>query len=316
MKSNKLLFSIIVPCYNVEDTLKETIESILKQTFKNYEIVAVDDGSFDKTSHILKNFEIKNNIKVITQSNRGLGAARNAGIKASEGIYICLLDADDLWVSNKLTKVHEIIKTKKYSLISNDEIILGDKYLFYLRNKPPRSLSNLLIEGNTLSPSAMTIKKEIFDKVGLFKEDKNFLGVEDWDLWIRIFDSGEKINHLPEPLGIYRRDIKNMSKYKEFTKRIINIHKNHSRYFHSKGIISTADIKNWEFFLLISNFISHPLKENLISICNYLINGCLKYLFSYSFIKIFFRLIFRKIHGIMLTLFKYKRLKCIAKELL
>ena len=160
----------------------------------------------------------------------------------------------------------------------------------------------------------MTIKKEIFDKVGLFKEDKISLsrgliyGLEFLILERRLITY---LNH-----WVFIERYKNMSKSKEFTKRIINIHKNHSRYFHSKGIISTADIKNWEFFLLVSNFISHPLKENLISICNYLINGGLKYLFSYSFIKIFFRLIFRKIHGIMLTLFKYKRLKCIAKELL
>ena len=256
MESKRVFFSIVVPCYNVQDTLKETIESILKQDFNNYEIVAVDDGSFDKTSQILINYKIKNKIKVITQSNKGLGAARNTGIKASDGIYICLLDADDLWVPNKLTSVYKIIKNKGYALISNDEIILGNKYLFYLRNNPPKSLSNLLISGNTLSPSAITIKKEIFDKVGLFKEGKKFLVGEDWDFWIRVIDSGEKIKHLPEPLGIYRRDIQNMSKSKEFTNRIINIHRNNSRYFHSKGIISTADVKNWETFLLISNFIN------------------------------------------------------------
>ena len=316
MKSKKVFFSIVVPCYNVQDTLKETIESILKQDFNNYEIVAVDDGSFDKTSQILNNYKIKNNIKVITQSNKGLGAARNTGIKASDGIYICLLDADDLWVPNKLTSLYEIIKNKGYALISNDEIILGNKYLFYLRNNPPRSLSNLLISGNTLSPSAITIKKEIFDKVGLFKEGKQFLGVEDWDFWIRLIDSGEKIKHLAKPLGIYRRDIQNMSKSKEFTNRIISIHRNNSRYFHSKGIISTADIKNWETFLLISNFINHRLKTNLISISEHLIKGGFRYLFTYSFFKILFRLIFRKIQGIVLTLSKYKRLKCIAKELL
>ena len=107
-----------------------------------------------------------------------------------------------------------------------------------------------------------------------------------------------------------------MSKSKEFTNRIINIHRNNSRYFHSKGIISTADIKNWETFLLISNFINHRLKTNLISMCEHLIKGGLRYLFTYSFFKILFRLIFRKIQGIVLTLSKYKRLKCIAKELL
>ena len=316
MISKKGFFSIVVPCYNVQDTLKETIESILKQDFNNYEIVAVDDGSFDKTPQILNNYKIKNDIKVVTQSNKGLGAARNAGINASQGIYICLLDADDLWVPSKLTKVHKILKNIKYSLISNDEIILSNKYLLYLRNNPPKNLSNLLIAGNTLSPSAITIKKEIFDKVGLFKEDKNFLGVEDWDFWIRVIDSGEKIRHLAEPLGIYRRDIQNMSKSKEFTRRIINIHRKHSRYFHSKGIISTADIKNWETFLLISNFINHPLKANLVSILKHLANGGFKYLLTFSFIKIFFRLILRKIIGIMLTLFKYNQLKCIANELL
>ncbi len=306
----------MVPCYNVQDTVTETIESILKQDYKSYEIIAVDDGSFDNTSKILKDFRIKNNIKVITQPNKGLGAARNAGINCSEGIYICLLDADDLWVPSKLTKVHKFLKNKKCSLISNDEIILGDKYLFYLRNNPPRNISNLLIAGNTLSPSALTIKKEIFDKVGFFKEDKSFLGVEDWDFWIRVIDYGEIIYHLPEPLGIYRRDIQNMSKSNEFTKRIINIHRNHSRYFHSKGIISTADIQNWETFLLISNFLNHPLKANLISIIKHLIKDGYKYLLTYSSFKISFRLIFRKILGIVLTLSKYKRLKCIAKELL
>ena len=112
MKSKKVFFSIVVPCYNVQDTLKETIESILKQDFNNYEIVAVDDGSFDKTSQILNKYKLKNNIKVIRQSNKGLGAARNTGIKASDGIYICLLDADDLWVPNKLTSVYKIIKNK------------------------------------------------------------------------------------------------------------------------------------------------------------------------------------------------------------
>ena len=316
MINSKIVFSVIIPCFNVEDTLSKSINSVLNQDFSNYEIVAVNDGSSDNTAAILKSYENKNKIKSITQTNKGLGSARNTGIKIAKGEYICLLDADDLWVSNKLTKVYEIIKNKKHSLISNDEIILGNKYLFYLRNNPPRSLSNLLISGNTLSPSAITIKKEIFDKVGLFKEGKKFLGVEDWDFWIRIIDSGEKIKHLPEPLGVYRRDIQNMSKSKEFTNRIINIHRNNSRYFYSKGIISTADIKNWETFLLISNFINHPLKTNLISISEHLIKGGFKYLLTYSFIKIFFRLIFRKIQGIVLTLSKYKRLKCIAKELL
>ena len=90
-----------------------------------------------------------------------------------------MIDADDLWVSNKLSLVNKLIEEKNPEIISNDEIIYTKKSLFYLSNKPPKNLSNLLIGGNTLSPSAMIIKKNIFNEVEMFKEDKKFLGVED-----------------------------------------------------------------------------------------------------------------------------------------
>ena len=147
--------------------------------------------------------------------------------------------------------VNKLIEEKNPEIISNDEIIYTKKSLFYLSNKPPKNLSNLLIGGNTLSPSAMIIKKNIFNEVGMFKEDKKFLGVEDLDYWIRIMNFEKKITNLPEPLGIYRRDIGNMSKSNEFNKRIINMYKLHANYFYSKGIISKADTINLETFLLL-----------------------------------------------------------------
>ena len=150
MDDSKLTFSVILPCFNVEETLERTIESILKQDFNDYEIVAVNDGSFDKTSDILEIYKINSGIKVINQKNKGLGAARNSGIKLAIGKYICLIDADDLWVSNKLSLVNKLIEEENLEIISNDKKIFKKKSLFYLRNKPPKNLSNLLIGGNTI----------------------------------------------------------------------------------------------------------------------------------------------------------------------
>lgn len=316
MDDSKLTFSVILPCFNVEETLERTIESILKQDFNDYEIVAVNDGSFDKTLDILEFYKINSGIKVVNQKNKGLGAARNSGIKLAIGKYICLIDADDLWVSNKLSLVNKLIEEKNPEIISNDEIIYTKKSLFYLSNKPPKNLSNLLIGGNTLSPSAMIIKKNIFNEVGMFKEDKKFLGVEDLDYWIRIMNFEKKITHLPEPLGIYRRDIGNMSKSNEFNKRIINMYKLHANYFYSKGIISKADTINLETFLLLISLKNYPSKLNLKSFKNHFLRTGFKYILDFTFFKLFLRIISRKILGIVLTLTKYKRLKCIARKLL
>lgn len=316
MNSSKVFFSVIIPCFNVEDTINTTINSVLNQDFIQYEIIAVNDGSNDKTSEILNSHNKDNLVKVINQKNKGLGAARNAGIKHATGEYICLLDADDIWTSNKLSKLYSFIKKNSSKIISNDEIILEEKYLFYLRNKPPKNLSNLLLIGNSLSPSAMTINKNIFKELGYFKEDKNYLGVEDWDFWIRLLQYDKKISHVNLPLGIYRRDIQNMSKSSRFNKRILKLYKIKSKYFQSIGIISKSEMASGETFLNIINYLNYPNKKNMYYLLINLRRGGYKFLISISFIKIIYRIIFRKFEGMMLTLFKYRRLRCIAKELL
>ena len=316
MNSSKVFFSVIIPCFNVEDTINTTINSVLNQDFIQYEIIAVNDGSNDKTSEILNSHNKDNLVKVINQKNKGLGAARNAGIKHATGEYICLLDADDIWTSNKLSKLYSFIKKNSSNIISNDEIILEEKYLFYLRNKPPKNLSNLLLIGNSLSPSAMTINKNIFKELGYFKEDKNYLGVEDWDFWIRLLQYDKKISHVNLPLGIYRRDIQNMSKSSRFNKRILKLYKIKSKYFQSIGIISKSEMASGETFLNIINYLNYPNKKNMYYLLINLRRGGYKFLISISFIKIIYRIIFRKFEGMMLTLFKYRRLRCIAKELL
>lgn len=107
------LVSIITPCYNGEKYIHETIESVLKQTYSNWEMIIVDDGSKDNSSAIINEYVKKNNkIKLIKQENKGCASARNNGIRNANGRYIALLDADDVWNSNFLEEQIKFIKEK------------------------------------------------------------------------------------------------------------------------------------------------------------------------------------------------------------
>lgn len=101
---NNIKFSIIVPVYNVEKYLKKCINSILNQTYKNFEIIIINDGSTDKSKKILETYKDNSNIKIINQSNKGLSVSRNVGIKNSTGDYLLFVDSDD-YIENNLLEV-------------------------------------------------------------------------------------------------------------------------------------------------------------------------------------------------------------------
>ena len=96
------IFSIIIPCFNVENTIKKTLDSVFSQSIKTYEVIAINDGSTDRTLNILRSYQTNDILRIINQENLGLGAARNTGIRNARGKYISFLDADDLWTSNHL----------------------------------------------------------------------------------------------------------------------------------------------------------------------------------------------------------------------
>ena len=96
------LFTTIIPCYNAELTIAQTIKSVKDQSYKNNDLIVVDDGSTDKTYSIIKDLQKSYSFKIIRQKNKGQGAARNAGIYQSKSKYLCFLDADDIWAANRL----------------------------------------------------------------------------------------------------------------------------------------------------------------------------------------------------------------------
>ena len=203
--------SVVVPTYNSARFLGKAIQSVLDQTFQDWELIVVDDGSTDNTREVVAAFQDPR-IHYVHQENRGAAAALNAGIRLGRGAYVAFLGADDRWLAEKLAlQVAQLdnlplevglVYSDLHLLDLEDDTILGR---FLGGREPPRGrvLSQLVrTEGSFLHPCASLIRREVFEKVGVF--DEGLKTHEDWDLWIRIAAAYE-VEALDMPLGVYGR---------------------------------------------------------------------------------------------------------------
>lgn len=202
MKENQsALITVVIPVYNAENYLKPTIESILNQTYKNVEIIAVDDGSSDLSVDIIQSFAGR--VALIQQQNVGPAAARNRGVAAAKGEWIAFLDADDLWESDKLEKQMQSIADCEWSY--TDIRFMGGvndgKRDSYFSEKLSGNIFINLISKNFISTSSVLIRRTVFNEVGGF--DVALRTIEDWDFWIRIARH-YSIAYVPLPLVRYR----------------------------------------------------------------------------------------------------------------
>jgi len=185
----KPLVSVIIPTYNYEQYLARTIKSVLKQTYKNIEIIICDDGSTDNTREIIKKFKHHKKIRCYYQSNQGPASARNLGIKKAKGEFIAFLDSDDYWLPKKIEKQLKIFtKNKQIGLVYCFHYWVNEKGKITGKKKKSYrgDIWQDLLQGNLVvgSSSATVVKKECFDKIGLF--DESLKSCEDWDMWLRI----------------------------------------------------------------------------------------------------------------------------------
>jgi glycosyltransferase involved in cell wall biosynthesis len=180
------LVSIIIPTYNRCTVLGRAMESVFSQTFTDFELIVVDDGSTDHTSALLDRY--RNRIKVIRQENRGVSAARNTGIRAAKGEFIALLDSDDSWLPQKLEKQAAFFRLCPRALICQTEEIWVRNGKRVNPKKRHQKFSGMIFEKTLplclVSPSAVMLRKSLFDEIGLF--DESLPACEDYDLWLRI----------------------------------------------------------------------------------------------------------------------------------
>lgn len=204
-------FSVIIPLYNGEKYIEDTLDAVAAQSYKDLEVVICDDGSTDSSANIVKSYSQKHpeiTIKYIYQQNKGLGGARNGAMKIAAGRIFSLLDQDDIWYSDKLKNVKQIFDSSpEVSVVCHNEDILKDgnkigrsSYGPYV----PEMFRRLLFKGNCLSTSATSFKREIFEKIGGFSEDvANIHFVEDYDYWLRIAAQDYKFTFIEDALGAY-----------------------------------------------------------------------------------------------------------------
>ena len=186
-KTNQLIVSVIIPVYNRVEMLKEAIESVLSQSFKDFELIVVDDGSSDKgVKDTLKSYG--NKIISIYQKHLGVSAARNNGIKHAKGKFIAFLDSDDIWLKKKLEIQIDFFDKNKDALIcQTQETWLRDGKHFNPK-KYHKKISGDIFEASLnlclVSPSAVMIRRKIFEEISLF--DESLKACEDYDLWLKI----------------------------------------------------------------------------------------------------------------------------------
>jgi glycosyltransferase involved in cell wall biosynthesis len=179
--------SIILPVYNSAKLLPAALESAFAQTFQDFEIIAVNDGSTDDTAQVLKQYEPR--IRIMHQANAGASSARNAAIRVAQGEFIAFLDADDIWEPQKLALQVEAMRADAKLGVCYTECLYFDEEKSWLANfgrHPQMSgmIFDAILADHFISMSSVLVRKRCLDEVGLF--DESLIGSEDYNVYLRL----------------------------------------------------------------------------------------------------------------------------------
>lgn len=213
------VFSVIIPVYNGALTLPQTLDCIVQQTLHDFEIVLVNDGSADQSEDVIQSFRKAHpqlKTKYLSQKNKGLGGARNTALRAACGVFLALIDQDDIWYPNKLEAVLAVFNNQpEISFVTHRlyrrvhgrirEVVYSDSLNGCLFRK-------LLFNTNFLCGCAMAFRRDVLEKIGYFTEERELFHLsEDYDYWLRASAAGLKFHLIPEVLGEYVEHAGNFS---------------------------------------------------------------------------------------------------------
>lgn len=201
--NNTPKISVVIPCFNNETTVLETIESVVQQDYISIEIIVINDGSTDLSRQVIDDYAKSNkitNIILFDQENLGLPRARNCGADKATGEYLLFLDADDIIAPTYISKcIASLSQDKTLNIVYAEAEYFGARSGSWIL--PDFNLPNF-IESNCI-PASAVIRNEVFQKVGKF--DENLKCYEDWELWIRIVKEFGGVHKIKEPLFFYRK---------------------------------------------------------------------------------------------------------------
>lgn len=199
--------SVVIPAYNSSAWIAQTLESVLAQDYHNFEVIVIDDGSTDDTCEVVQRYPV---VRLVRKENGGTATARNRGIQEATGEYVAFVDADDLWLPEKLSRQMRVIETFAVEWVYSDAYAFnhstgkrlyrfGDVHRGLYRGDV---LVKLFID--CFIPSATpVIHRKVFEQVGLFNESSEVKNREDWEMWLRIARF-YPVAYVDEPLAHYR----------------------------------------------------------------------------------------------------------------
>lgn len=198
-------FSVVIPTHNREKIVPHTIRCVLEQTFGDFELLVVDNGSVDDTGKAVSCISDPR-LRYFRREDSGSPAApRNLGIRNARGRYVALLDDDDVWYPGKLEAVHRaFLEDPSADIVCHNENIRRMGRICGMKHYGPAekaSFRSLLFEGNCVSGSATTIRADVLREAGAFREGPEYFEIEDYDLWLRLAFLGRKFSFIEEPLG-------------------------------------------------------------------------------------------------------------------
>jgi len=212
--NNKILVSVIIPTYNQADFLHEAIQSVIDQTFTQWEMIVVNNFSEDHTEETVTRFA-DSRIRLINFKNHGvIAASRNEGIRLANGEIIAFLDSDDKWYPEKLSICMEQMKEDVDLVCHGLRYTKNGQFWRDVKLGPVEATKylNLLYKGNCLTPSAVIVRKSILLKVDGFSEDCEVITAEDYDLWLKLAREKIIFKCINDMLGEYRLHANNASK--------------------------------------------------------------------------------------------------------
>ena len=215
------LISIVIPTYNRADLIPKAIQSVLDQTYQNWELIIVDNYSDDGTKEVIDSFKDSRISMLLIPRTGSVAASRNLGVQHSKGEWIAFLDSDDWWFPEKLSSVCDAIQSDPDLIYHNLQIVSGHEDEDSRRRTKSRKLKDpifldLLLNGNDIALSSVTVRKSIFMKVNGMNESPTFFAIEDYDTWLRIAKITNLFVHIPKALGAYQLHDGNIGRMNNF----------------------------------------------------------------------------------------------------